>query len=326
MKDVPQETRAVSGPRDAPSAQAAAARHVRAARTRVDDAVARHFRLRGTLRLHGAALGCDMLRAPVNLLLAPIHALILLLAFVLARAGAPRVAAWLRRRRVLLRTRVGARVEKVLVTEVLDLPWPQAAPDHEAAVLRAFLSAPQFRALWRQHPDPAAAEGRARRMARLVADYAGTRSAVAEIVTALVLLVVGALVFRALTPGMISLAPELAGVVAHGAAVADFPLGQTLGGLWYGVFPVGVPVWMMAAVMIFLVMLGSVLAAFAGILADPVQARLGIHHRRLHRLITALAAEIEDGEGRGFAAHEHAMARVMDIWDAMASLGRALKG
>ena len=92
------------------------------------------------------------------------------------------------------------------MTEVLDLPWPQAAHDHDAAVLRAFLAAPQLRALWRQHADPAAAEAQARRMARLVSDYAGTRSAVAEIVTAIVLLVVGALVFRAITPGMLSLA------------------------------------------------------------------------------------------------------------------------
>ncbi|MDX5413542.1 MAG: hypothetical protein LPK02_10910 [Rhodobacterales bacterium] len=221
---------------------------------------------------------------------------------------------------------MGARVEKVLVTEVLDLPWPQAAHDHDAAVLRAFLAAPQLRALWRQHADPAAAEAQARRMARLVSDYAGTRSAVAEILTAIVLLVVGALVFRAMTPGMLSLAPELAGVVAHGAAVADFPLGQTLGGMWYGVFPVGVPVWMMAAVVIFLVMLGAVMAAFAGILADPVQARLGLHRRRLQRLIAALAAEVEGNEGRAFAAHEHAMARVMDMWDAVASLARALRG
>jgi hypothetical protein len=315
-----------AGVAGADPARVAAASHIRAAQARVDDVVRRHFRLRGSLRLHGAALGGDMLRAPVNLMLAPIHALLLLVAFGCARIGARRLAGWLRGRRVMLPTRVGARVEEVLVVELLGLPWPQAGADHDAAMLRAILSAPQLRPLWRAQSDPAVAEAGARRMRELIARYAGTRVAVAEIVTALVLLVVGALVFRALTPGMISLAPNLAGVVAHGAAVADFPLGQTLGGVWYAVFPVGVPPWLMAAVVALLVSLGAVMAAFAGILADPVQARLGVHQRRLHRLIAALAAEVAEDSPRGFAAHEHAVARVVDVWDALASLARALRG
>ena len=313
-------------------ARHAAARQVMARAARVDDFVRRHFRLRGTLRLHGAALGGDILRAPVNLVLAPVHALVLLLAFVAASSGARRIAAWLRGRRILLRTRVGSRVEALILSELLDLPWPDAggracvSADHEAAVLRTFLSAPQLRPALRAQGDPAGAEAQARRLARLLSAYAGTRSAVAEIATALVLLLVGALVFRALTPGMISMAPNLAGVVAHGAAVADFPLGQTLGGVWYGVFPVGVPPWLTAAAVVALMMLGAVMAAFAGILADPLQARLGIHQRRLKRLIAAMASEIEGAQGRGFAAHEHALARVVDAWDAVVSLARVFRG
>jgi len=73
-------------------------------------------------------------------------------------------------------------------------------------------------------------------------------------------------------------------------------------------------------------LLGAVMAAFAGVLADPVQARLGLHQRRLRRLIRAMAAEVAAGQGRGFAAHEHALARVMDVWDAVTSLLRALRG
>ncbi|MGR3527354.1 MAG: DUF6635 family protein [Paracoccaceae bacterium] len=306
--------------------RAQAAQQIRARAALVDGFVARHFRLRGTLHLHGAALGGDILRAPVNLVLAPVHALIRLLALVAAVLGARRVAAWLRARSILLRTRVGARVERAVVTELLGLPWPQPAPDHDAAVLQAILSAPQLRPVLRQQGDPAEATAQGRRLAGMVSGYSGTRTAVAEIATALVLLLVGALVFRALTPGMISMAPNLAGVVAHGAAVADFPLGQTLGGVWYGLFPVGVSPWLMAGVVVALVMLGAVMAAFAGILADPVQARLGLHQRRLERLIAAMAAEVEDGQGKGFAAHEHALARVVDVWDAVVSLLRALRG
>ena len=310
----------------------AAAAQIRSSGARVEGVVERHFRLRGTLRLHASALGGDMLRAPVNLFLAPVHALLQLLAFVVTRLGAQRAGAWLRGRRVLLPTRVGREVEQRILTDLLGLPLPDqgsagpASLDHDDMVRRAFLSAPQLRPALRQHQTPAAAEAQAGRLARILSDYAGTRSAVAEIVTALVLLVIGALVFRTLTPGMISMAPNLAGVVAHGAAVAAFPLGETLGGVWYGVFPVGASPWLIGVVVIALVMLGSVMAAFAGILADPVQARLGIHRRRLHRMIEAMAREIEGSSRQGFAAHEHLLARVMDLVDALASLARAFRG
>ena len=313
-----------------PVVQAAA--WLRSRGARVDAMVAQHFRLRGKLRLHASALGGDMLRAPVNLILAPVHALLQLLAFMLTRLGAHRAGAWLRGRRVLLPTRVGRVVEQRILTDLLDVPLPDRdsvgveVRDHDAMVLRALLSAPQLRPALRQHQSPAAAEAQARRLARILSDYAGTRSAVAEIVTALILVVIGALVFRTLTPGMISMAPNLAGVVAHGAAVAAFPLGETLGGVWYGVFPVGASPWLMGVVVIALVMLGSVMAAFAGILADPVQARLGIHHRRLHRMIEAMAREVEGSSRQGFAAREHLLARVMDIMDALASLARVFRG
>ena len=293
--------------------------------------IGQHFRLRGTLRLHVAALGGDMLRAPANLILAPVYALVRLLALILSWLGAARMAAWLRGRRLLLPTRVGARVERAVITDLLGLDWPQEGPQEgqgdQASRLRlALLSAPMLRAAMRAQADPAGARALADRLARQIEDYAVTRTAVSEIVTALALLILGGVIFQALTPGMISLAPNVAGVVAHGVAVADFPLGQTLGGLWYGVFPVGVAPWLMVVVVIVLVMLGAMMAAFAGVLADPVQVRLGIHRRRLRRLIAALAATVDAAEGAGFATPEHALARVVDLWDGVTSLLRVFRG
>lgn len=300
---------------------------IRACGDRIDPFVARHFGLQGTLRLHGAALGGDMLRAPANLCLAPVHALLRLLALLLGRLGAVRAADWLRGRRILLRTRVGARVEEVVITDLLGLEWPQApGMDHAVRLRHAIMSAPQLRETIRAQDDPQRAGALADRLARQIEDYAGTRTAVAEIVTALVLLILGAVLFRVMTPGMISLAPNVAGAVAHGVAVSEFPLGETLGGLWYGVFPVGVPGWLIGTVVLVLVMVGAAMAAFAGILADPVQRRLGLHHRRLQRLLGAMAVTLDSAGEGGFATPEHAMARVFDLWDLLGSLLRVFRG
>jgi hypothetical protein len=82
---------------------------------------------------------------------------------------------------------------------------------------------------------------------------------------------VGAIVFQELTPGMISMAPGVAKAMSRSTAVADFPLSETLGVLWYGVFPVGPTPRLVAATVAGPVLLGSVSAAFVGMIADPVQ-------------------------------------------------------
>jgi hypothetical protein len=148
----------------------------------------------------------------------------------------------------------------------------------------------------------------------------------AEIVTALFTLAVGALVFHAVTPGMISMAPGVAGAVAQSVAIADFPLGDRLGGLWYGVFPVGPSPALVAATIAGLVLAGSTVTAFAGAIADPLQVWLGLHRRRLARLMRFVEAERIGTPGAGFPAREHLVMRVFDLWDATLAALRVFRG
>jgi hypothetical protein len=295
-------------------------------RARVDWFVAKHFTWPGTLHLHTAALGWDILRAPINVTLSPILVLIRVLAFLCRRIGFPVAAEWLAGRAILLRTTVARRVEICIVTDLLDLPLPHGAADSDPdAVSRAVLAAPQIRDLIRMRESTADVLAVGRRIARALGDYAGTRSAVAEMTTAVVTLAVGALVFHALTPGLISMAPGVADAMARTTAISDFLLGQAIGAVWYGVFPAGASPWLVAATVVVLVMIGSIFTAFAGVLADPVQIRLGIHRRRLLRLIDVLEVELCGSGDKSFAAREHFYARFFDLWDAGASALRFFK-
>ena len=171
----------------------------------------------------------------------------------------------------------------------------------------------------------AEAQALGQRIADALGAYAGTRSAVAEMTTAVATLAVGALVFQALTPGMISMAPGIVNGMARTTAIAEFPLGQAIGGLWYGIFPTGSSPGLVAASVAFLVMIGSVFAAFAGVLADPVQSRLGIHRRRLMRLIDTLEVELCGSGDKPFAVREHYYARLLDLWDVIGSAFRLFR-
>ncbi len=225
-----------------------------------------------------------------------------------------------------MRTSVARRVERLIVTDILELsPDPETADREPSALAHAILAAPQLREMIRMRPTPSEAEALGERIAGALREYAGTRTAVAEMTTTLCVLAVGAFAFQALTPGMISMAPDVADAMARTNAVAAFPLGETLGGMWYGMFAADTPPWLTGATVAGLVMLGSVFAAFAGVLADPVQSRLGIHRRRLERLLDALEVEFLGRGDKVFAAHEHFFARVFDLWDAITSAFHAFR-
>lgn len=244
-------------------------------------------------------------------------------AYLVRRSGGRRCAEWPARRRILLRTAVARRVEVLIVTDLLDLPLdPGAAARDPDALAHAVQAAPQFREAIRAHGSVAAADALGARISAALAEYAGTRSAVAEMTTTLCEVIFGALAFQALTPGTMSMAPGVADAIARSTAIAAFPLGQMLGSLWYGMFPVDAARWLVEATVAGLIMLGSVFAAFAGILADPVQSRLGIHRRRLLRLLDTLVVDCLGLGERPFVAREHFIARMLDLWDALASAFR----
>lgn len=293
-------------------------------RAEVDVFVARHFTWPGTLLLHRSALGWDILRAPVNVVLSPILVLTRIAAYLCRRAQWRDASDWLASRRILLRTTVARRVEACVVTDLLQLSLAQGAHSRDA-LSRAILAASKFREMIRQRESAADAEALGHRMADAISEYAATRSAVAEMTTVLCALIVGALVFQALTPGMISMAPGVADAMASNTAITEFPPGQTIGEIWYGFFPTGASLWLTTFTMAGLVMIGSVFAAFAGVLADPVQSLFGIHRRRLLRLIDTLEVELTGPGQRPFVAREHFYARLLDLWDAGAGVFRIFR-
>ena len=114
--------------------------------------------------------------------------------------------------------------------------------------------------------------------------------------------------------------------LTQNAAVASFPLGASAGSLWYGLFPAAASPLLVGSITGGLLALTSVASAFAGIIADPVQKSLGLHQRRLRRLIDAVekqwSSEHEDAE---FVAHDPYVARLMDVFDVLSAAYRVAR-
>jgi hypothetical protein len=302
-------------------------RYLAARRQKVGPFIDRHFTLAGSAALHRKALGWDIVRAPTNLILAVPHAGAKLAATGLAAAGARRAAARLRAKRLLLETAVGRELQWLVMTDLLELPYRDGdrTSSHDA-LAETMLSDPRIEAIAQQ---ALAALGRhaadddfRRRLEASLATYTDSRAAAADIATALVALSTGAVAIHKVTPGAMTLGPALAAAMAQQTAIAAFPLGSTLGGLWYSAFPVAASPALVASVTGGLLLGAAALTAFAGIVTDPVQRRLGLHRRRLERFLDALEKHWLEGADGVFLVRDHYAARLLDLLDLLAGAWR----
>jgi hypothetical protein len=266
-------------------ARGAVARYAEECRARIPAFAARHFGFAGTLRLHREAFGLDLLRAPLNVLLVGPALFVRLAAMLVRWLGFRRTGAWLGSRDLFLETRLSRRVADLVFDELLRL---------EATPLPGG---------WRD------------RVRHLIAEYVAARHAMAEFGAAIVLLVLGLLLLQSLTPSAISLGPMLAQELARREAIEGFWLGAAAGSLWYGWFPTSAT-WPELVATTLAVMMGfALLATFTGLVMDPLQQALGLHRRRLERLIDALERVALGQTDASLALPDPYVARLTDLVD-----------
>ncbi len=298
-------------------------------RERIRPFVDRNFSLRGSLKLHRRAIGWDIARAPFNLSMAAPQIGLLLAGKAAGKLGASRIAARLGDVRLTVDTAVGRELAWRLHTELLELPIRDgdrvSAKDALAETILAdprvvAAIAPALEAIGAHGGDPALRQ----RLEDAMTEYTRTRAAATEITTAMLSLSTGALAVQKVTPGAVSLGPVLAAAIAQQSAVASFPMGAALGSVWYGVFPVAPSALLVGTLTGGLLAASTLVSAFAGVVADPVQRRLGLHQLRLRRMLDALERQMEDPAAPGFAVHDHYVARLLDLFDIAGALVRAL--
>lgn len=277
--------------------------------------VDRHYRWPGVYALHRAALGLDLLKAPVNVLLALPALVLQIIALALRRLGAVGPA----RRLLSLPLGFQTAVEKALVVrlrrEILEL---QGSGGHEWEDLVSCASF-ERRTRSESRQSLTALERDELRVAadELIERYAETRRAVADLTTALVVGVVGVVLVDRFTPGAISAGQELAAGVSRYAAVHDFFLGPTLGRWFYHFFPPETGLWFEIVAMVVVALSMSLVSAFSGLLADPVQAYTGLHQARLRRWLKTLRRLVGFAVEEDYRPWDPYMARIVDVVDAV---------
>jgi hypothetical protein len=301
-------------------------KYIATRRERIDPFVDRHFTLSGSLALHRRAIGWDLLRAPANLFLAGPALSVELASWAARRVGNHRLAAWLAGRRLLVETDVAREVEWLIATELLEIPCLRRdrASYRDAIAETIVADSRAAERLGAQLHSLAGGDPEFRgRVVLAIENYLGSRSATAEIATGFFAAGIGALAVKQATPGLVTLSSTIAGAIAQQTAIAAFPLGASLGGLWYGLFPATAGPGLLAVTTGGVFLGGALLAALSGIVTDPLQRCLGLHRRRLLRLLRALEGILSGETGQNLTMHDHYVARLADILDMLALALRA---
>ncbi|MGD0866061.1 MAG: DUF6635 family protein [Rhizomicrobium sp.] len=275
--------------------------YFRKRRSRVPRFVDETYSVRGALKLHRHAIGHDLWRAPFNALMAGPQLGLSAAAYAFERAGRTRDAQWLKSRELFVRTTVAHEIERRIVVDLLELPYsgPGATSFNDALAIE-IMGDQRLRDALSVLEGPWGEDERSRIEALLAENlsiYLNGRAAVNEITSGTLTLGAGALLLHELTPGILALGPAIARAVAAKTA-------GTAGALAAG---------------------GSVLlatamaSAFSGVITDPIQKALGIHHRRLIDLLDTLENGFLGGDAR-LAVQEHYAARLVDIFSAVAAV------
>ncbi len=306
---------------------AAVRRYVAGRRERIPEFVDRNFGLRGSLKLHRHAVGLDLVRAPWNVAAGAATALRGVGAAGLRLAGASGAADRLPGRNLFLKTRVARELEWRLHADLLELPLDQGdrRAERDRLVEEALADprmAAHFDRLLKIVGDRAGDREFRDRVRAAMQDYLGSRAAAADITASLFAAGAGFVASQKFTPGAAALSGVVAGSIAHSAAVGSFFAGPWLGGLYYSLVSVKVSPLLYAGVFAGMLVPLAMLTVFAGVVADPLQRTLGLHERRLNRLLDVFEANLTGESDAGFDARDHYVARLMDLLDWSASIVR----
>ena len=282
--------------------------------------VEEHFSLSGALNLHRKALGKDLYKAPLNILWLAPYTLSRACSFGLKKINLNKLANKLDTLPSGFETDVQKEINWFLYTELLELPYSQnGRTSTKDALLETILQDKQLANLidcYLVEIHKKSSEQNFRQtLERNLLQYATTRAAAAELAGNIVTLCSSYAAFHQASPGVFTASAATATAIAQKIAIAQFWLGPTLGSWYYALFPTAASTGLVISSIGTMMVAFGILTTFTGIITDPLQAKLGMHQKRLNKFIDALAEEIKDKQGKHYAIKEIYINRVFDIVD-----------
>jgi hypothetical protein len=301
--------------------------YVKSRNERIPAFVKGNFSFRGALRLNRKALGSDLYKAPANILWVLPYTGLRLSSAALKKMGLKKIPSYVERLPPGFETQVQREVSWLVHTELLELPYVQGnRKSLKDALLEEILLQPEIlvcvskelEEIHSKSHDPRfrfALEGN-------LQEYATSRTAAADLAGSVISLAAGATFLNKMTPGALATGTAVAAAIAQKTAISSFALGPTLGSLYYSIFPVSASMGLVIASTGTIAAGLALLTSFSGVITDPVQRRLGIHQRRLYKLIDCLETELKGQGDAKLKIRDRYLTRVFDLLDLLRTAAR----
>lgn len=298
----------------------AIARYIQKRREKVSAFVKKHFSFTGALRLNRKVFGSDLYKAPLNVFWAMPYTGLKASSLVMKRIGIKKIPSLIDRLPVGFETRLQREINWLIFTDLLELPYDQNERKSEKDDLaEEIFNQPEISSLFVDELSTINQKSKDHRfraaLERNLRNYSGSRIATSELAGSIISFSAGAGMFGKMTPGAMTFGGGLASALAQYTAISNFVLGPTLGGIYYSIFPATASMGLVIA------STGSVLAAlalltsFSGIITDPIQSKLGLHQKRLNKLIDSLDKDLRGIGDSGLHFKEQYIARIFDLLD-----------
>lgn len=304
-------------------------RYIAAREKKIAPFVERHYSFRGALRIHSHAIGWDLVRVPLNIGWSLVNVALALVGALAKLLGQSRLHERIKRIPPGLETDMDRQIKWLVITELLELPYADRnrATDNDA-LMKEIVEDPELRTLIHEGVkavgEKHSTAGFKEEFGRKLAEFGASRTAAADLASSVMVLLSSQVALGQPAYGALSGGSVVAAALAKSIAVSNFWLGATAGSYFYAVVPVAASLRLVIAVTAVFAIILALLSTFIGIVIDPLQAKFGIHQRRLRGLINSIKRDL-DGNGTGnFQLRDKYVGRLLDIVDFLSFLRRSV--
>jgi hypothetical protein len=296
--------------------------YIESRQAKIPEFVNKYFSLKGALKLNKKALGSDLYKSPINIFWALPYTGLKATASLFKKVGNKRIPLLFKKLSRGFETNVQKEVKWLIYTELLEIPFQQGKRKSDKdALLEEILNQPEITAIFIEELAQINEKSKnpefRKRLESNLMEYASSRTAAADLAGTLITLSVGATFFKQMTPGSMATGSAVAAAIAHYTAVSNFVLGSTLGSVWYSIFPVSASAGLIVATTGTIMAAMAIITSFTGIITDPIQAKLGLHQKRLRKLVHSLQKELKGLGDSKYEIKDQYVARLFDILDVL---------
>lgn len=303
--------------------------YIRSREEKVPIFIKQHFHIKGALKIHKKAFGKDLYKAPLNIAWSVPYLLTRATSTLLKKVGEKKISAFLRRTPIGFETNVQKEVKWLLYTEFLELPYADGERTSEKdALFEEILNQKEVNEILTDYLDKIGLKSKdshfKEQLEKKLMEYSSSRTAASELAGNIITLATGYFAFHKATPGTLTGGSAAAAAIAQQIAVSNFWLGSTIGSMYYSIFPATASTGLIIASTGTLMAAMAVLSSFIGIITDPIQAKLGLHKKRLDKLIDSLKMELLGTGLNEFKLKDRYVARVFDVLDLLKTAAQAI--